>query len=75
MRNTEQWVASKFQPYRGAWRASRDGAAVGVSSRLYVELLAGPYSPRSQLMCEVGLSTWAAVMCLSTGCTGTLYRT
>lgn len=39
MRNPEQWRPSKFEPHRGQWRATRDGALVGANSRLYVELL------------------------------------
>lgn len=39
VRNAEQWRPSKFELHAGRWRATRDRALVGASSRLYVELL------------------------------------
>ncbi len=43
MRNAEQWKPSKFVYHNGKLRGSRDTKAVGVASRLMVDLIAGFY--------------------------------
>jgi SAM-dependent methyltransferase len=60
MRDAERWAPSKYVPYRGRWRGSRDRAALGVGSRLHADRVVACY--------EAALPAFARGALLDLGC-------